>query len=136
MCMQRFFQHTAATCATGKYDSLVTSDYTQMESSSSLEFLKEENEKKKEKEKKRNSRVSESCLCTSRADVTFTTHVESPHRMASVSSMKYAKHDDGNDSSEEKEDNQGDDDDDLSIATITDEDEDDNDGEKDNLAAR
>ena len=76
-------------------------------------------------------------MCTSHADVTFTTQVESPHRMASVSSTKDAKHDDGDCGSEEKEEDQGDDDDDdLSIATITDDEDDDNDGDRENLAAR
>ncbi|KAL0020987.1 hypothetical protein WJX77_003610 [Trebouxia sp. C0004] len=68
-------------------------------------------------------------------DVTFTSHVESPPRTASVSSTKNPKQDDGDDGSKEEEDDQGDNDDDLSIATITDEDDDDNDGDRDDLAA-
>ena len=75
-------------------------------------------------------------LCTLHADVTFTTQVESPHRMASVSSTKDAKHGEDDNGSEDNKEDQGDDDDDLSIATITDDDDDDNDGDRDSPAAR
>lgn len=69
------------------------------------------------------------------ADVTFTSHVESPHRMTSVSSTKDAKHDDSDNGSEEVQDDPGHDDD-LSIATITDDDDDETDEDRDRLAAR
>ena len=74
-------------------------------------------------------------MCTSHADVTFTTQVESPHHMASVPSTKGSKHDDSDNGSEDKKEDEGDDDD-LSIATITDDDDDDNDGDGDSPAAR
>ena len=51
------------------------------------------------------------------ADVTFSSQVESPRRMASVPTTKDAKYDDDDSDREEQND---DEEDDLSIATITD----------------
>lgn len=55
------------------------------------------------------------------ADVTFSSQVESPRRMASVPTTKDAKYDDDDsDNDRDKEEQNDADEDDLSIATITD----------------
>lgn len=55
------------------------------------------------------------------ADVTFSSQVESPRRMASVPTTKDAKYDDDDsDNDRDKEEQNDDEEDDLSIATITD----------------
>ncbi len=81
----------------------------------------------------------QSCLCFSGAavtgaHVTFTSQVESPHRMANIPSTKDANHDDNDNGSEGNKGDQGDDGE-LSIATLTD--DNDNDGVRgNNLVAR